>query len=121
MGVGYLLIKNHSNKDVRLVGANTPRAGQVSIHETLMKDGVMRMRPVKSGLIIPAGGLMELKPHSYHLMLEELSSPLAEGERIPLTLNFEEAGSIAIELNVQSLDADTHEMDMEHSGHDMGH
>ncbi|RBW50698.1 copper chaperone PCu(A)C [Marinobacter sp. F3R11] len=121
MGVGYLVIRNHGNKDVILVSASTPRADHVSIHETLMKDGVMRMQPVKNGLAVPAGGAVELKPHSYHLMLEELVSPLKEGELIPVTLEFEGAEAIDVELSVQSLDADMEMPEMDHSGHKMDH
>lgn len=121
MGVGYLVIRNHGDSDITLVGASTPRADDVSIHETRMKDGVMRMQPLESGLNIAAGETVELKPHSYHLMLEELAEPLKEGERVPLTLEFEGAESIEVELNVQSLDAEKSEPEMDHSGHQMDH
>jgi len=121
MGVGYLVIRNHGDKEVMLVGASTPRANHVSIHETLMKDGVMRMQPVKNGLAVPAGGVVELEPHSYHLMLEQLVAPLKEGELIPLTLEFKGAEAIDVELSVQSLDADMDMPDMDHSGHKMDH
>ena len=87
----------------------------------------MRMAPVKGGLVIPAGETVELKPHSYHLMLEKLKSPLAEGERIPLTLDFEGAPDIAVELKVEPLGgpAMTGGMqggkEMNHSGQGMNH
>ncbi|WP_417517020.1 copper chaperone PCu(A)C [Marinobacter sp.] len=121
MGVGYMIIRNHSDRDITLVSASTPRAGHVSIHETQMKDGVMRMQPLKNGLTISSGETVELKPHSYHLMLEKLPEPLKEGESIPLTLEFEGAETIEVELSVQSLDADMKEPEMDHSGHKMDH
>lgn len=121
MGVGYLVIKNHSDADITLVGASTPRADRVSIHETLMKDGVMRMQSLKSGLTISAGEVVELKPHSYHLMLEKLVEPLKAGERIPLRLEFKGADAMDVELSVQSLDADMGQKEMDHSGHNMEH
>ncbi|WP_417538909.1 copper chaperone PCu(A)C [Marinobacter sp.] len=121
MGVGYLVIKNHSDKTVTLIGATTPKAEHVSIHETVMVDGVMRMQSVKGGLAISAGGVVELKPLSYHLMLEKLAEPIKEGESIPLTLEFEGAEAVNVELSVQSLDADTKEVEMDHSGHGMEH
>jgi hypothetical protein len=121
MGVGYMVIKNHSDRDITLVGASTPRAGHVSIHETMMNDGVMRMQPLKNGIAVPAGGAVELKPRSYHLMLEKLVKPLEEGEGIPLTLEFEGAEAIEVELSVQSLDADMSEPEMDRSQHQMDH
>lgn len=121
MGVGYLVIRNDTGEDITLIGANTPRAGHVSIHETVMKDGVMRMQSLKSGLAIAAGERVELKPMSYHLMLEKLKEPLSEGERIPLTLEFDGAEAIDIELSVQSLDGAMPEMEVDHSQHKMDH
>lgn len=121
MGVGYLVIKNVGDKDVTLVDASTPRAGHVSIHETRMKDGVMRMQPLNDGLKIPAGQGVELKPNSYHLMLEELSGRLKEGESIPLTLEFNGAEALDTALSVQPLDADRQSHEMDHSKHQMNH
>lgn len=122
MGVGYLSISNSGSNDITLVGAATPRAGSVSIHETSMHDGVMRMAPVKGGLTIPAGATVDLKPHSFHLMLEKLKSPLREGERIPLTLSFEGAEDMQVELTVESLDGEMMKsQSMDHSGKAMDH
>lgn len=104
MGVGYMAITNHSGQDITLTGAETPRAGHVSIHETSMHEGVMRMQPMSDGLAIPAGETVELKPHSYHLMLEKLPEPLREGEKIPVRLDFDGADDQTIELVVQPLD-----------------
>jgi copper(I)-binding protein len=123
MGVGYMSISNSGSSDITLVGAATPRAGNVSIHETSMHDGVMRMAPVKGGLPIPAGTTVELKPHSFHLMLEKLKSPLREGESIPLTLSFDGVEDMQVELNVAPLDGQTMMNDQKekHSGHSMDH
>ncbi|AXS84736.1 copper chaperone PCu(A)C [Marinobacter sp. Arc7-DN-1] len=100
VGVGYMSISNTGGNDIVLVGARTPRADRVSIHKSSMQEGVMRMTPVKGGLAIPAGETVELKPYSYHLMLEKLKSPLQEGEVIPLTLSFEGAEDMEVELNI---------------------
>lgn len=122
MGVGYMSISNSGSREITLAGATTPRAASVSIHETSMHNGVMKMAPVKGGLVIPAGATVELKPHSFHLMLEKLKSPLREGESIPLTLSFEGAEEMHVELNVEPLDGERMEkQSMEHSGKEMNH
>lgn len=113
MGVGYLTIANHGSDDVLLVAAESPRAGHVSIHETSMHEGMMRMQPLAKGLEIPAGSTVELKPGSYHLMLEQLKKPLMEGETIPVLLDFKEVDDITVKLVVQPLDAKV----MDHSHH----
>ncbi|WP_417565827.1 copper chaperone PCu(A)C [Marinobacter sp.] len=122
MGVGYLSISNTGGSDIVLVSVRTPRAERVSIHRSSMQDGVMRMTPVKGGLAIPAGATVELEPHSYHLMLEKLKSPLQEGEAIPVTLSFKGAEDMDVELNVAPLDAPAvKSKDMDHSGAGMDH
>lgn len=113
MGVGYMVITNSGDLDITLVAADSTRAGHVSIHESLMHNGMMRMQPLKDGLTIPAGGAVELKPHSYHLMLEQLPQPLVEGEKIPVRLDFDGAEAMDIELMVRPLDGS---ITMDHSG-----
>lgn len=123
MGVGYMSITNNGDGPITLIGASSTRAEQVSIHESRIEAGVMRMEPLQDGLVIPAGETVELKPHSFHLMLENLSGPLREGESIPLALDFEGAGDMAVELKVESLDGPAMDgdigrgMEMDHTGH----
>lgn len=122
MGVGYMSITNNGSRDITFTSASTPRAGGVSIHESRTTDGLMSMRPLESGLTVPAGGTVELKPHGYHLMLEKLKGPLKEGERIPLTVTFEGAEDMEVELNVEPLDGvskpmDEETMDMQEHSH----
>lgn len=104
VGVGYMTIRNHGEEPVTLVEGATPTADRVSIHETVNDGGTMKMRPLPSGLTIPAGDAVELKPHSYHLMLESLEGPLEAGEEIPLTLKFEGMDPFEVRLKVQHMD-----------------
>ena len=59
-----------------------------------VKDGVMTMAPVAGGLEIPAGGSVELKPGSFHLMLMDLIEPVTPGTDIEFTLTFSDGSSI---------------------------
>ena len=68
----------------------SPVAGAAEIHESTMKDNVMRMRKVDA-VPVAAGRGTELKPGGYHVMLLRLKQQLKEGERVPLTLIFEDA------------------------------
>ncbi len=74
-----------SSSDVRLVAAHTPVAGIVELHEMKMEGDVMKMSAV-SGIDIPAGQSVELKPGGYHIMLMDLKRQLKEGESVPITL-----------------------------------
>lgn len=123
MGVGYMTIRNHTDAAVRLTGANTPAAENVSLHETANHNGMMRMIALENGLSIGPGQRAELKPLSYHLMLEGLKQPLKVGDQIPVTLTFEQLPEQHTTLQVRSLD-DMSGADGDHNPGDhsaMGH
>lgn len=120
VGVGYMVIHNHTEAAVRLTGASTEVARQVSIHETRADNGMMRMKPLPDGLNIDPGQSVEFKPLSYHLMLEGLKQPLKVGQEIPVTLTFERIPVQHTVLEVRSLDAaDVNDGAMNHA--DMDH
>ncbi|MDD3799317.1 MAG: copper chaperone PCu(A)C [Novosphingobium sp.] len=100
-GGAFLSISNTGQTADRLVGGSTPVAADVQVHTVDMAGGVMRMRQLEDGLEIPAGQTVTLKPGSFHIMLMQLKQPLRRGEKVPLTLQFENAGSIPVELDVQ--------------------
>lgn len=66
---------------------------------TAMGGGEMGMRPVEF-VELPAGVAVELKPGGYHIMLIDLVAPLEVGTTLALTLVFENAGSITIDVPV---------------------
>lgn len=72
-------------RDARLVSALSPVAGVVEIHEMAMDNNIMKMRAV-SGLDLPGGKAVDLKPGGYHVMLMDLKGPVKEGDMVPLTL-----------------------------------
>ncbi len=85
----------------QLVGAASPAAGVVQVHEMKMDAGVMKMAEVKGGLNLPAGKAVELKPGGFHIMLMDLKAPLAAGSTIPLTLTVKDAKGIESTVDVQ--------------------
>lgn len=101
VGAGYLSIVNQGGVPDRLVAASSPAAGRVEIHEMRMDAGVMRMRELAQGLSVPAGQRVELRPGGLHLMLMDLAAPLREGSMIPVTLTFERAGRLEVELKIE--------------------
>ena len=74
-----------SAQDVRLVGALSPVAGVVEVHEMAMVGDVMTMRAIPS-LPLPAGKTVELRPGGYHVMLMDLKAAVKDGETVPVTL-----------------------------------
>ena len=98
-GAAYMTISNRGESIDRLIGASSPIAKHVSLHGHTMKDGVMRMRPIEAIEVEP-GTSSELAPGGLHIMLMELKKPLTAGMHFPLTLTFENAGMIALEIVV---------------------
>jgi len=111
VAAGYMKIT--SGAADRLVGASSPAAARVELHVTEQKGEVMRMRQVK-GYDIPAGGSFELAPGGAHLMLVDIKAPLKAGMKVPMTLRFEKAGEVKVELQVRALGAAHPGMDMKH-------
>lgn len=108
---GYLTITNNSDEADRIIGASARFADHVEIHKMEITNDVMKMSPVPGGLEIPAGGTVELKPGSFHLMFMSISTPLNEGDVQTITLEFEKAGKVDVDLNVEGFKGG--------SGHDM--
>jgi len=103
-GGAYLRLQNHGKQDDRLVSASTPAAAGVQLHTMKMEGDVMRMRQVDA-INVPAGKSVVLQPGGMHLMLIGLKGPLEQGQTIPLTLKFERAGEVNVELHVEAVGA----------------
>jgi copper(I)-binding protein len=100
---GYLVIENRGGEADRLVGATFTRAGSTELHEMAHVNGVMRMREIAGGIVIPPGGKVELKPGGLHVMFMGLTGGLKEGESLSGTLVFEKAGTLAVEFKVEAM------------------
>jgi len=111
---GYMKIENTGKDADRLVGGSTGIAGKFEIHEMKMSGTIMKMRELDKGLELPAGGSVELKPGSYHLMLMDLKGQPKAGDKIKGTLVFEKAGKVDVEYTVRGLAGGGH------SGHGSG-
>jgi len=99
-GAGFLRLTNNGSQPDRLLSASSPAARTVELH-TMMRDGdVMRMRPVEAITIAP-GATVELRPGGFHIMMVGLAAPLQQGGGVPLTLRFERAGTVQVELAVE--------------------
>ena len=104
-GAAYFTITDNAAAD-RLIGASTPVAGRAELHETRNESGVMRMRAVPA-LPLEPGKTLILAPGGYHMMLTELKQPLKAGESFPLTLRFEKAQPITVEVKIGAAGAAT--------------
>lgn len=98
-GAFYMTLANKGSADDTLVSASSPACATVEIHETYDKgNGVMGMRPVEGGIVIPASGMAELKPGGFHIMCIQTKPEFAPGKNVPLTLTFANIGEVTLEF-----------------------
>lgn len=102
---GFLTIENKGSTTDKLVAVSAEIAGKVEVHEMAMDNGVMKMRPLDKGLVIEPGKTVKLAPGGNHLMLQDLKRPFKQGDKVPVTLEFEKAGKVAVSLDVQGVGA----------------
>lgn len=98
-GAAYLTVTNTGTHPDRLLAVSSSAAKRVEMHTNLTEAGVMKMRPLEA-LDVPAGESVTLAPGGHHIMLMGLNKPLVEGESFPLTLTFERAGAVDVEVSI---------------------
>jgi copper(I)-binding protein len=103
-GAVFMKIENQGQAEDKLLAASSDVAGMVHIHEHVMEGEVAKMRAVEF-VPLPARSTTELKPGGYHIMLMGLKEPLVEYGTFHLTLTFEKAGSIEVEVQVEAAGA----------------
>ena len=102
---GYLTIENKGATADRLIGGSGDVAGRIEVHEMATSNGVMTMRALDKGLTIEPGKTVTLAPGGIHLMMFDLKSPLKQGDKVPVTLEFEKAGKVTLSFDVQGVGA----------------
>jgi copper(I)-binding protein len=100
----FVTVENTGSQSDRLISVSSPVAGVADLHEMKVDAGVMRMRGV-AALEVKPGETLELKPGGYHVMLSELRQPLKVGDKFPLTLKFENAGTVEVSVWVEEMGA----------------
>ncbi len=104
VGGAYMTLHNMGGEEDRLVAASSPIADHVEIHNSTMKEGVMKMMKTDD-LLVPSGETVMLKPGGYHVMLMGLKKPLAMGTEFPVILKFAQAGEITVTVHVKEAGA----------------
>ena len=98
VGGGYFRIDGGATND-RLLGVSADIAQSVELHTMRMDGDVMRMRQLNS-VEVPARQTVEFKPGGMHVMLIGLKTPLKVGNSFPMTLRFEKAGAVSVNVRV---------------------
>ncbi|MCM0019643.1 MAG: copper chaperone PCu(A)C [Tagaea sp.] len=99
-GAAYMVVHATGAQPDRLVAASSPVAGKVELHHHIMVGNVAQMRPVDAIEVVP-GSPSVLQPGGLHVMLLDLRAPLQAGQSFPLTLRFERAGEVQIQVEIR--------------------
>jgi copper(I)-binding protein len=100
-GAAFMLIHNSGEMADRLIGASSDAAARTELHTHLDDgNGVMRMVHVEEGFELPADGMISMKRGGKHVMLMGLNGPMVAGETVTITLTFEQAGDVVVEVPV---------------------
>ncbi len=100
-GAAFMTLMNHTDSDDRLIGASSDVADRVELH-THIEDanGVMQMTEIEGGIPIAAGEMHEMKRGGDHVMFMGLTGPLEQGSEVAVTLTFEKAGDMQVQIPV---------------------
>ena len=104
----YFVIHNGGKTADRLLSVDSPIVPQAQLHEHVMQGDLMKMQQVPS-VEVPAGGNVIFAPMAYHVMLLNPTdrSLLTDGKQFPLTMHFEKAGDVTVEVSVQKKPPET--------------
>ena len=100
VSAAYMNIK--SATPLKLVKAESPVAGMVEIHDMKMNDGVMEMKALDA-VNVPADKLVKLAPAGMHVMLMKVKKPINKGDKVPLTLTFEDEAKKPIIVTLDAI------------------
>ena len=112
-GAAYMTLINNGQQTDRLVNVSGRVAERIELHTHLKEDGMMKMRRLQAIEMVP-GSSTVLEPGGLHMMLIGLQSPLKPGQSFPLTLHFEQAGEMNVEVTVRGIQETINHNGMEH-------
>lgn len=123
---GYVTLRNEGRADVVITAISSPQFERVEAHETVVVDGVAKMRSAGTP-VMPAGSTLQMRPGGRHLMLFGPGQPLQAGEIVTLRFEFDSAPPLEVRAAVRAAgeargaghDAHTHGTH-DHASHDHG-
>lgn len=89
MLAAYVTIDNHTEQDLKLIGAYAPDFGKAEIHKTIEVDGMLKMREQKE-LLLPHAGQVVMKPGGLHIMLMMPKQSFKVGEVARICLIYQD-------------------------------
>ena len=98
---GYLEIINNSKSDDVLLSIESNFANNNQIHSMNIQNDIMKMKHLKSGLLIKKKSKTLLKPGGFHLMFFDIDEVLKNKKHLYVKLNFKKNGSIEVPFQIK--------------------
>ncbi len=99
-GAFYMTITGGETDDT-LVAGSSDACEVIELHDVVMTDDVMKMIHLPEGIDIPAGEEVSLEVGGLHVMCLNKQIEFTEGTTLDLTLDFEEADSMTVEVEIR--------------------
>ena len=101
-GAAWFGIQNRGSQNDRIIGAKAAVSSYTEIHDMKLENDIMRMFRV-DGIDIAAGQSITMGDgNKLHVMLLDLKQPLKVGDKFPMTIEFEKAGRVDVEVWVEA-------------------
>jgi periplasmic copper chaperone A len=97
---GYMTLTNGGDTVVNLIAASSPAYAEVSMHRSIERGGTVAMRPVTQIAIDPHASV-NFAAAGYHFMLMQPVRPLEPGDRVPISLRFNDGSSLTVQFEVR--------------------
>lgn len=104
-GAVYFTMENGGTQLDTLLRASSPVAGDVVFHRTTEHDGAVHMEQLWT-IDLVAGRTVKFEPGARHVMLKDLTGPLVAGTAVPITLQFQHAGAVTLQVQIVAAGAD---------------
>jgi len=97
--VAYFTIENRSDKAITVTRIDSPEYSDVQMHETILEDGISRMRALKFFQVNPASTL-EFAPGGKHVMLMKPIATMSSGSPVTLEIHYD-TGLLIVSATLQ--------------------
>lgn len=103
-GSGYFEYRVTGDRGA-LVSVTSPRAGRIELHETMNHGHMSEMRPL-ARIPVRDGETLRFTEGGRHLMVYDIASNVAAGDRMDIILHFERGEPVTIQAVLQPVGGD---------------
>jgi copper(I)-binding protein len=99
VGAAYFVLHNAGHEHDRLLAIESTVARTAQMHTSELTGEMMKMKRL-DGVDVDSGKSVEFAPGGHHVMLVGLHGPLTEGDSFTMTLSFDKAGPVTVDVKI---------------------